>query len=141
MVICALARKGQNQQALSRRGKVMKRLGMISILALIGVLPALAAELPARKPGLWEIKMAVENRNVPGQTLQQCIDASTDQILQSNAGPSSVQSACTKHDVQRSANGITIDSTCTVAGKPTTTHAVITGSLERDEFRLSSLSS
>ena len=103
----------------------MRRLGMVSILALIGATPALAAELPARKPGLWEIKMA----NVPGQTLQQCIDASTDQIMQSNVGPN-VQSTCTKHDVQRTANGITIDSTCTVAGKTATSHAVITGSLD-----------
>jgi hypothetical protein len=62
--------------------------------------------------------------------MQQCIDASTDQIMQSNAGPGSAQSLCTKHDVQRSATGMTIDSTCTVAGKPTTTHAVITGNLD-----------
>jgi len=102
---------------------------MVSIVALIGAMPGLAAELPARKPGLWEIKMAFENRNVPGQTLQQCIDASTDQIMQSNVGPN-VQSACTKQDVQRTANAITIDSTCTVAGKTATSHAVITGSLD-----------
>jgi Protein of unknown function (DUF3617) len=107
----------------------MRRLGVISILALIGVMPALAEELPARKPGLWEIKMMFENRNVPGQTMQQCIDASTDQIMQSNLGPN-VQSACSKRDVQRTANAITIDSTCTVAGKTTTSHAVITGSLD-----------
>jgi hypothetical protein len=107
----------------------MRRVAMISILAVVGVMPALAAEMPARKPGLWELKMTFENRNVPGQTMQQCIDASTDQMMQSNVG-SMTQAACTKRDVQRSANGITIDSTCTVAGKTTTTHAVIIGSLD-----------
>jgi Protein of unknown function (DUF3617) len=108
---------------------VMRLIGAVSILVLIGVMPALAAELPSRKPGLWEVKMSFENRNVPGQTMQQCIDASTDQAMQSNMGPYS-QGACAKRDIQRSANSITIDSTCTFSGKTTTSHAVVTGSFD-----------
>jgi hypothetical protein len=107
----------------------MLRIGMIAILGLIGLTPALAADMPARKPGLWELKMTFENRATPGQTMQQCIDAATDQAMQSNIG-SIGQSACAKRDVQRSANTITIDSTCTVAGKTTNSHAVITGSFD-----------
>ena len=107
----------------------MRLIGAVSILVLIGVMPALAAELPSRKPGLWEVKMSFENRNVPGQTMQQCIDASTDQAMQSNMGPYS-QGACSKRDIQRSANSITIDSICTFSGKTTTSHAVVTGSFD-----------
>ena len=107
----------------------MRLIGAVSILVLIGVVPAPAAELPSRKPGLWEVKMSFENRNVPGQTMQQCIDASTDQAMQSNMGPYS-QGACSKRDIQRSGNSITIDSTCTFAGKTATSHAVITGSFD-----------
>ena len=107
----------------------MRLVGMVSILGLIGIMPAVAAELPSRKPGLWEIKMNFENRNMPGQTIQQCIDASTDGMMQSNVGPYA-QNACPKRDVQRSAGTITIDSTCTVNGKPTTSHVVITGSFD-----------
>ena len=98
-------------------------------VALIGAMPALAAEMPTRKAGLWEVKMSFESRNAPAQTIQQCIDAATDQMMQSSAGPMA-REACSKRDVQRSANTITIDSTCTVAGKTATSHAVVTGSFD-----------
>jgi Protein of unknown function (DUF3617) len=107
----------------------MRLFGAVSMVALFGAIPALAAEMPSRKAGLWEVKTSFENRNVPAQTIQQCIDASTDQMMQSNAGAFS-QSACSKRDVQRSANGITIDSTCTIGGKTATSHAVVAGSFD-----------
>jgi hypothetical protein len=107
----------------------MRLVRAISILGVIGVMPAFAAELPSRKPGLWEMKMEFESRSTPAQTMRQCIDASTDQMMQSNLG-SSGQNACSKRDVQRSADTITIDSVCTVGGKTTTSHAVITGSFD-----------
>jgi hypothetical protein len=101
----------------------------IPILGVIGAMPASAAELPSRKAGLWEIKMSFENRNAPGQVIQQCIDASTDQMMQSGVG-SNAQAACSKRDVQRSGSTITIDSTCTVGGKTTNSHTVISGSFD-----------
>src|ERR1051326_4103727 len=121
-----MARLRSSTQA---RSDVMRLVRAISILGVIGVMPALAAELPARKPGLWEMKMEFEGRNTPGQTMRQCIDASTDQAMQSNAG-SSGQTACSKRDVQRSADKITVDSVCTVGGKTTSSHAEITGSFD-----------
>src|SRR5882724_7696333 len=60
----------------------MRFVGAVSIVVLIGTMPALAAELPSRQAGLWEVKMSFEGRNVPGQTIQQCIDAATDQMMQ-----------------------------------------------------------
>jgi hypothetical protein len=107
----------------------MARSGTTFIFVLIGALPALAAELPSRKPGLWEIKIGIDNRNAAGTTMRQCIDAATDHAMQSSAGPLA-QTACPKLDMQRTSNGITIDSTCTFAGKTTTVHAVITGSFD-----------
>jgi hypothetical protein len=106
----------------------MRLIGAVSVV-LIGAMPALAAEMPARKAGLWEVKMSVDNRNGAGQTIQQCIDAATDQLMQSNAGPFA-QQACAKRDVQRSGSTVTIDSTCTVAGKTATSHAVVNGSFD-----------
>jgi len=107
----------------------MGRLGAAAILVLIGALPALAAELPTRKAGLWEVRMSFENRNGAGPVIQQCIDASTDQLMQAGAGPFA-QSACPKRDVQKSGNTITMDATCTLAGKTATSHSVITGSFD-----------
>jgi hypothetical protein len=107
----------------------MGRFRAAAFLILAGALPALAAELPGRKAGLWEVNTNMAGRNGRGVTIQQCIDASTDQMMQSSAGPFA-QAACSKRDVQKSGNTVTIDSTCTLAGKTATAHAVITGSFD-----------
>ena len=106
----------------------MGRLGA-AFLILTGAMPALAAELPTRKAGLWELRMSFENRTTAGPVIQQCIDAATDQMMQSSAGPLA-QEACSKRDVQRSGNTVTIDSTCTISGKTATSHALVTGSFD-----------
>jgi hypothetical protein len=107
----------------------MRLIGPASILVLICTTSALAAELPSRKPGLWEVKTSIENRNAPAQVIRQCIDATTDQMMQSSAGPFAL-AVCPKREVQRSENSITIDSTCTIGGKPATASAVVTGSFD-----------
>lgn len=109
----------------------MRPIRVVLFLTLVAVtpLPAAAAELPSRKPGLWEVKMSIEGRNAAPQVIRQCIDAATDQMMQSSAGPYSA-AACPKREVHQSADSITIDSSCTVAGKPATAHATITGSFD-----------
>lgn len=106
----------------------MGRIGAACLLMMTGALPAAAAELPSRKAGLWEVKTSFENRGV-AQTFQQCIDAATDQMLQSSAGPFSAD-ACAKREVQKSGDTTTIDSTCTLGGKTATSRAVVTGSFD-----------
>jgi len=98
-------------------------------LAVIVVTPVPAAELPSRKPGLWEVKMTIEGRNAPPQVIRQCIDAATDQMMQSSLGPYSA-AACPKREVQSSPNSITINSSCTIDGNAATARAVVTGSFE-----------
>jgi hypothetical protein len=108
----------------------MTRVATTSLLVLTFFpMRALAAELPSRKPGLWEVKTSFGNGNVPAQVIRQCVDASTDQMMQARSVGSS-QRDCTKRDVQRSGDTITIDSACTVAGKARTSHIVITGSFD-----------
>jgi len=107
----------------------MRLVGATSILVLICATPAPADELPSRKPGLWEVKMSIENRNAPAQVIRQCIDATTDQMMQSSAGPYSL-AVCPKRDVQSSVDSTTIDSTCTIGGKTATVHTVVTGSFD-----------
>ena len=107
----------------------MRLIAATSLLVLIGTMPAPAAELPSRKPGLWQVKTSIENSNAPARAIQQCIDATTDQMMQSSAGPFA-PAACPRRDVQTSANSITIDSTCTVGGKTATAHSVVTGSFD-----------
>jgi hypothetical protein len=96
-------------------------------ILVLGVTAASAAEFPARKAGLWTLSM-----NMPGGravSMQQCVDAKTDAALQSMSGDMA-QRACSKRNIQRSGDTITIDSVCTVAGQTRTAHAVITGSFD-----------
>jgi hypothetical protein len=88
--------------------------------------PALALDLPARKAGLWEIKMAFEGRNLPAQSMEHCIDAETDKLMNSIGG-NMRQDMCSKQDVQKSGDTIVVDSICKVGPATTTSHAVVTG--------------
>ena len=105
-----------------------------ALLITLVAMPALAAEMPARKAGLWEITTSAGNR----MAIRQCIDAATDQMMQSRAGtgpapgtgPGAGTPPCSKRDVQKTGDTVTIDSTCTVAGRTVNTHAVVTGSFD-----------
>jgi len=104
--------------------------GSVVILVQVAAQPsALAAHSLSRKPGLWEVKTSLENSGAPPKVVQQCIDAATDQLTQSIAGPFSA-AVCPKRNVQRSADQVTVDSSCTIAGKPAAAHAIVTGSFD-----------
>jgi len=108
----------------------MARLATISFFVLISFATAAwSVDMPSRKPGLWEISMSFGDGNVPGQVMRQCVDAATDQMMQARGGPNG-QRDCPKRDVQKSGDSVTIDSTCVIAGKSQSTHAVITGSFD-----------
>ncbi len=96
---------------------------------LIYVLPAFAVDMPARKPGLWELKMVFEGRQMPATTMKQCTDAASDKVMNSNFGGMN-QESCSKQDVTKSATGMIIDSVCKFGESTTATHAVITGSFD-----------
>jgi hypothetical protein len=107
----------------------MRHVRAAALLVLAGSLPAWADDMPARKPGLWEVQttFASGGRIL---TVRQCIDAETDRMMMSSTGPLA-QAACPRQDVKRSGDTVTIDSTCSaLVGKTATTHAVITGSLD-----------
>ena len=106
----------------------MRQIGT-AVLVLAAAMPALAAELPSRKAGLWEVKTSFESRNGASLAVQQCIDASTDQMMQSSAGLLA-RAACPRRDIQKSGNTVTIDSVCTLGSKTATSHALITGSFD-----------
>jgi hypothetical protein len=98
---------------------------LIAFAATASSAIAAPLELPTRKAGLWELKMAFEGRNLPPQTLQHCTDAATDKQMTSLAG--NMRQDCSKQDMQKSGNTITVDSVCAIQGATITSHAVITG--------------
>jgi hypothetical protein len=107
----------------------MRRYLVLVAGCLLCASPALALDMPARKAGLWELKMSFDNGAIPGQTMKQCIDAATDKLMESNFGGSPQQS-CEKQEVSKSGAALIVDSVCSFGGMTSTTHSVITGSFD-----------
>ena len=107
----------------------MRRNLKIIAIVLVTATPAVALDMPARKPGLWELKMDFGGRKIPAQVMKQCVDAASDKLMNSNFG-GAAQEACAKQDVVKSGTGMTVDSVCTFGDATTTTHAVVTGSFD-----------
>ncbi len=107
----------------------MRRLSAVIAVTLLFAAPALAQDLPSRKPGLWEMKMGFEGRGLPAQTVRQCVDQATDKRMQASFG-GLTQEACSKKDIKNVGGTITMDSVCNLGMGTTTSHAVVTGSFD-----------
>lgn len=105
------------------------RIAPLCTLAFVALGTATAfaqmADLPTRKPGLWEIVMKPDGGGMGPMTMQQCTDESTDKAMTTMFG--GAQQACTQQDVKKSGSTITIDSVCSFGNMKSTTNAVITG--------------
>ena len=82
---------------------------------------ALAADMPKRKAGLWEISMHMEGTPDMGP-MQQCIDQNTDNLMQQKAKQG--KSDCSVMDVKPSGNKVSIHSVCKIEGSTATTDGV-----------------
>ena len=104
-----------------RRAELGAGIALVLAASLLPSAPASGDDFPKRKPGLWE--MRTSGGPVGPQTLQQCIDAATDDILrrQSSEGQN-----CSKPVVERDGNRYRVSSTCTGSGTRTTTDGVYT---------------
>ncbi|HEY2245945.1 MAG TPA: DUF3617 family protein [Bradyrhizobium sp.] len=107
---------------------MMRRLLSLGLCAgLLALAPAARAEeLPLRKAGLWEMKIARTGGAVPEMTLQHCTDPTTDKEMNNSVSPVAKQ-ICSKQDIRKTATGYLTDSVCAVAGVSMTTHAEIVG--------------
>lgn len=95
-----------------------------------GAVAAAGAELPSRKPGLWDITMKFESGGQLTQAMQQCIDAATDKEMNA-LGQGMTRDACSKQDLKTVGGTMIIDSTCRIGGVTTSSRAEITGSFDR----------
>ena len=104
----------------------MRRAGrtMLPPLQLPGSLPA--ADLPPRKPRLWELTHTYETPNLPVQTAQHCVDAATDSRMRLiRFHPD--QTACSVPQVKRIDGGFTVERACALASQRTRQRPVIAG--------------
>jgi hypothetical protein len=95
-------------------------------LALLSAASAVADDLPMRKAGLWEMKIAKPGSQLPDLTMQHCTDETTDKDMNNTVSPMAKQ-ICSKQDIKKTATGYTIDSLCNVAGISTTSHSDVAG--------------
>jgi len=97
-----------------------------SVAFILSATSASAAELPARKAGLWEITIAGDH----AIKVRQCSDAASDQVMEQAV--TGLPGECAKRDVEKSGSTITVVSVCTSGHKSTTSHMVISGNLDSD---------
>jgi hypothetical protein len=110
---------------------------VVILASLLVASPALAQEMPARKAGLWEMKMNMqmlspaparaggERGAMPAQVFQHCIDAATDKKMSITGATRADQ--CSRQEVKHSGNTITMDSVCNVGRGNVISHAVVSG--------------
>jgi hypothetical protein len=85
--------------------------------------------MPARKAGLWELKMSLEGRDMSSFAMKHRVDAATDKLMNANFGGPANQ-ACAKQDATKAAGAIIVDSVCKFGDATTTSHAAVTGNFE-----------
>lgn len=107
----------------------MQRRLILAFAWMLVAVPALALDMPVRKPGLWELTMTFELPRLASRVLRQCTDAATDKLLNSSFG-GSAQQTCAKQEIHHAGGAIVVNSVCSFAGMTTRSHAVITGSFD-----------
>ncbi|MGE0798467.1 MAG: DUF3617 domain-containing protein [Lautropia sp.] len=90
---------------------VLARYGSVVLVSVVvgglAAIPAQAQEFPKRRPGLWEMKSS--GGPMGSQTMQQCIDAATDDLLR---GQSDARQKCSKPVIRRDGDRYQVAMTC-----------------------------
>ena len=93
---------------------------------ILVVAPVAAAELPVRKAGLWELRVAVDGVNDPDQTMEHCTDQASDKAMM--AAFSGMQAEiCPQRETKAVGNTIVIESVCRIGPITMNSRAVISG--------------
>jgi hypothetical protein len=96
---------------------------LIAALGASIALPAVAEQLPQRKPGLWETK----SKGSDGETIaKQCVGAGTDQSIVGGLAAG----ACSKMLVTKTATGYAVETECAVGQIKASGSSVITGDFQ-----------
>jgi hypothetical protein len=104
----------------------------VSAVALTCASVAAAAagiDLPARKPGQWEVKMTPKTAGAaPTMVMQLCLDAASDQALMAQG--LAMSTGCTIEQSKDAAGNLVFDASCDIGGRKTKSHSVISGDFQ-----------
>lgn len=100
---------------------------LISSLVISAMLSgtALAADLPKRKPGFWEITSAMPGMPGGAQSMRQCIDAKTDDLAAKPSADDDMR--CEAPQTEISGNRVKSKTVCKGEGLSITSQAEFTG--------------
>jgi hypothetical protein len=87
-------------------------------------------DMPARKPGLWEIKMQMSGMPQP-MVSQQCIDEKTDDLMQQQ-GEAQARQQCSKNAMRKDGDKVIVETVCKFNGTTATTTATFSGDFSRN---------
>ena len=113
----------------------MRRVAILLTVAAAAAAAAVAAraqaiDLPARKPGLWDMKMVTEKpAGIPGFNAQMCIDAATDRDL-FDFGLKMSKDSCRRYEVKRAGSTWIIDADCNIGPVKSATKTTISGDFQ-----------
>ena len=113
----------------------MSRLAATALLAIAVLTTDLRAaedalDLPLRKAGLWELQTRTdEGRGPRQQHLTMCVGEEMERKTVS-ASRAEYRSNCEKYEVKKTAEATTVDATCTVDIRQTTTHTELAGDFQ-----------
>ena len=83
---------------------------------------AAGIDLPARKPGQWEIKMTPKTAGAaPTMTTQLCLDAASDKALMQQG--LAMSPGCTTQQSRDGSGNMVFDATCDIGGRKTKAHS------------------
>ena len=113
-----------------KRCLMCRRLLLVAF-SLLPAWPAVAFDMPSRKPGLWQIAMKSEHAGSPSEPIiaQHCIDAATDKEMNAY-GSNMSKDMCSKQDTKKVGEKIISDGTCQLGAMSITTHAEYSGSFD-----------
>jgi hypothetical protein len=99
----------------------------LSALLIAGAVMSRSAwaenEYPPRKPGLWQVDMAMTGGPMPPQQMKMCIDQGTDAEM-FKMGMNASQGMCDKPDIRRSGSTVTVSTVCRMGDSQMSTQAV-----------------
>jgi hypothetical protein len=97
-------------------------------------------DLPARKPGLWDMKTVTEAPpGLPSLSTQMCIDAATDKEVM-NFGLKLSKDSCQRYDIRRAGKAWVIDADCNFGPVRSSTKTTVTGDFQSSiELRIEGL--
>jgi hypothetical protein len=101
----------------------MRAIAIAVASTVFGSIPALADELPQRKPGLWETR----STGAEGETVaKQCVGPGTDRAMMGGVNGG----ACSKIEVKKTATGYAVATECTIGQIKAEGSSVITGDFQ-----------